>query len=165
MSLPGYFTLTAAAGLGCALLGASFGAASAADTQASWQGILAVTAASAACAGVASVGDHHVSIYRPKIKRTDTETYLSVLHLRAANTAENTSESTVHQMNGNGSYRASEISSKAEPSSYTGTYSISVSPFPVTARTALVSLDGTITNYFNQPGCDVTFHAEYVPDF
>jgi hypothetical protein len=58
----------------------------AADTQAAWEGFATTTANTAACAGVggANVGDIYVSIYRPKIDPTDTATFLSFIHLRAA---------------------------------------------------------------------------------
>ena len=57
------------------------------------------TANTAACAGLtgANVGDIYVSIYRPKINSTDTATFLSFIHLRAALALQNMSEATVPQ--------------------------------------------------------------------
>jgi len=156
--------LSAAAGFWAVLL--AFTAASwATDTQLAWQGIGAVTAATPQCSGIIGVGDHYTTVFRPKIKATDSNTFMSLLYLRAALTLQNKSESTVPQMNGSGNYTATGIDSRALAYSYSSTYAFTVTPSPVTATTSLVTIDGTITNIFNVTGCDVTFHAEFVPYF
>jgi hypothetical protein len=129
-----------------------------------WEGYATVTASTAQCSGVGgtSVGDTHVSIFRPKIAVTDSSTFLSFVFLRAAVTQENTSESTVHQMNGSGNYTAFAIGSRAGFAQYTGTYNLTITPATVTIATPSVSIDGTITNFFNTTGCNVTFEGAYV---
>jgi len=78
-----------------------------------WEGYATVTASTPQCSGVIGTnpGDTYVSIFRPKVAVTDSPTFLSFVFLRAAVTQENTSESTVHQMNGSGNYTASAIAS------------------------------------------------------
>lgn len=128
-----------------------------------WDGFATVTAATTQCSGVtgAAPGDTHVSVFRPKIGSTEGPTFLSFVFLRGAVTQENTSEATVHQMNGSGNYSAFEISSKAAFSQYTGTYSLTVTPATITAATPSVTIDGTIKNYLNVAGCNVTFVGSY----
>jgi hypothetical protein len=129
-----------------------------------WEGYATITASSPQCSGTSGTnpGDTLVSIYRPQTASTDTPTYLSFVFLRAAFTQENTSESTVHQMNGSGNYTGFEVGSRALFSQYTGTYNLSVTPAIVTASTPSVTIDGTITNFFNITGCNVTFEGVYV---
>ena len=81
-----------------------------------WEGYATVTASTPQCSGVTGTnpGDTYVSIFRPKVAVTDSPTFLSFVFLRASVTQENTSESTVHQMNGSGNYTASAIASVAK---------------------------------------------------
>jgi hypothetical protein len=129
-----------------------------------WEGYATVTASTAQCSGVGgtSPGDTHVSIFRPKIAATDSPTFLSFVFLRAAVTQENTSESTVHQMNGSGNYTGFLIGSRAGFAQYTGTYHLTITPATVTVATPSVTIDGTITNFLNTTGCNVTFEGAYV---
>ncbi len=152
-----------AGALACAMLAAS-GPALAKDSQLAWEGYATTTSSTAACAGIGGTGknDTHVSIFRPHIGAKDTDTFLSMMHLRAAITFDNTSESTVHQMHGSGNYTAYGINSRAKGFSYKGTYSLTVSPASVTAATAIVNITGTLKNYFNTAGCNVTFKGVYV---
>jgi hypothetical protein len=128
-----------------------------------WEGFATVTASTTQCSGVGGTtpGDTHVSIFRPKIASTDLPTFLSFVFLRSALTQENTSESTVQQMNGSGNYTGFSIGSRAAFGQYTGTYNMTVTPAPVTALTPSVMIDGTMTNYFNTAGCNVTFEGTY----
>lgn len=140
------------------------GAAFALDTQAAWQGIATVTASTAAqCAGVGgtAVGDANVSLFRPKIASTDTNTYLSFAFLRAAFTLENISETTVHQMHGTGNDDIFGVDGHAKFFEGTGTYSLTVSPAPVVASTSVITITGKINNFFGVAGCDVTFTGAY----
>jgi hypothetical protein len=82
--------------------------------------------------------------------------------LRSAVTQENTSEATAHQMNGSGNYSGFMVGSHAMFSQYTGTYNITLSPTIITASTPSVTIDGTINNFLNVPGCNVTFEGVYV---
>lgn len=153
--------------LGSILLTATgeMGAAQAADTQAAWAGLAEVTASTSACVGVlgTSVGSPHPSTYRPKIASTDTITYVSFMGIEAGLTLGNASESTVHQMQGSGNYSATGIDRRAKPFAYTGTYSFTVTPAAVVASTTVVEIIGTINNYFNFVGCNVSFTAAYAP--
>jgi len=153
-----------AAGLMAVMAISSGSAFAAGDTQAAWEGYATNTASTAACATVGGTGksDTHVTIFRPHINPADTATFLSMQHLRAALTFQNSSESTVHQMNGAGNYTAFGINSRAKGFTYTGTYSLSVSPNPVLSTTQVINVTGTLTNYFNTAGCSVTFKAVYV---
>jgi hypothetical protein len=129
-----------------------------------WEGFATVTASTAQCSGVGGTapGDTHVSIFRPKIASTESPTFLSFVFLRSALTQENASESTVHQMNGSGNYTGFSIGPRANFTQYTGTYNLTVTPATVTVATPTVTIDGTITNYFNTAGCNVTFEGTYV---
>jgi hypothetical protein len=133
-----------------------------------WEGFVTVTASTSQCSGAGggaggtAPGDTYVSIFRPKIAVTDSPSYLSFVLLRAALTQQNTSESTVHQMNGSGNYTGFGIGSRAGFGQYTGTYNLAITPATITASTPSVMIDGTITNFFNTTGCNVTFEGAYV---
>ena len=158
--------LNATAGLIVAAAVSSAGSALAAgDTQAAWEGYATNTASTAACAGIGgtSPSDTHVSIFRPHINVSDTPTFLSMMHLRAAITLQNTSEATVHQMHGSGNYTGYGVNSRGKGFTYTGgTYSLTVTPATITSSTTLVNITGTINNIWNTPGCNVTFKGVYV---
>ena len=155
----GHGRLVAAVSLALATL-----ASSALAAPLTWEGYATVTASTSQCSGIGGTapGDTHVSIFRPKIASTDSPTLLSFVFLRAAQTQENASESTVKQMNGSGNYTGFAIGSRAGFAQYTGTYNMTVTPAPITALTPSVTIDGTITNYFNTAGCNVTFEGAYV---
>jgi hypothetical protein len=153
---PRLAALAAAISLALASLpGAALAAASV------WDGFATVTAVTPQCSGVsgAALGDTHVSVFRPKI--TGGPTFLSFVFLRGAVTQENTSETTVHQMNGSGNYSGFLVGSHAAFSQYTGTYKITLFPATITASTPSVTIDGTINNFLNTPGCHVTFVGTY----
>ncbi len=137
----------------------------AADTQAAWEGFIMNTANTAACAGLtgANVGDIYVSIYRPKINSTDTATFLSFIHLRAALALQNMSEATVPQMNGTGNYSGDAIDNKAKSFTYASTYNFAVTPHLVTLATGIVKITGTFNNFLGNVGCNVTIEGMYMP--
>lgn len=154
-----------AAVLAAAIFGSASGAY-AADTQAAWEGLMENTATTSTCAalgvGGTGVGDTHVSVYRPHIVSTDTPTYLAIVFTRTEFTLENTSETANPQMNGSGKDTATIIDPRGKPGTYTGSYStMAVSPNPVTKTTNVVTITGTINNYFNVSGCNVTFKGAY----
>jgi len=137
----------------------------AADNQTVWEGFLTVTSSIAQCApvGATSPTDTHVSIYRPKIKSTDTATCLSIVFTRAAVTSCNLNETTVPQMAGAGNYKATAINSKAKPFTYNGTYNFTISPIPVVLSTPTVLISsGTLNNFFDTAGCTISFKGTYV---
>ncbi len=166
--------VTTAGGISLALVSLP-PAALALDSQLVWQGIITVTAATTACASIegaapggaavagAAPGDVEVSIFRPKIASTDTATFLSWVYLRSAFTLENTSEATVHQMHGAGNFEGFAANSRAKFFDYTGTYSLTVTPATVVASTPVVTITGKITNWFDVPGCNVSFTGVYGP--
>jgi hypothetical protein len=102
----------------------------------------------------------HVSIFRPKILGTDTPTFISAVGTRGAAGFENTSESTVHQMNGSGGYSGFQLTDRARFIQYTGTYSLAITPSTIIDSTPVVTIKGTFTNVFIA-GCAVTFEAVY----
>jgi hypothetical protein len=138
-------------------------AVQAADTQAVWDGILVITQSSPQCAGFGgtSIGDKHVSVFRPKIKGTDTPTSISILHTLSAAALENASEATTNQMNGLGTYAGRLITIRALAVGYGGTYSFSIKPATIKASTKSLTIVGVIDNYFNHAGCSVDFEAAY----
>ena len=139
------------------------GPAAAADTQAALEGFMTVTS-STGCSGIGrtGAGSTNVSMYRPKIKSTDTNTFVSLIQTRAAIAFQNSSETTIKQMNGSGNYGGSGINGRGKAFSYTGTYSnFKVTPSPVTASTTNVMITGTINNMWSVTGCNVTFKATY----
>lgn len=146
------------------MLAFTSGGALAADTQAFWAG-LAIVTGSTGCTGVGGTGagDVHVSVYRPKIKSTDTSSFLSLMGTVSAITFKNSSESTAHQMNGSGSYSATAINKRAKSFTYTGSFSLTINPAPVTAATSVVTVEGTINDYFDVVGCNITFQGAYSP--
>lgn len=158
-----------AAFLAAAAFGYASSAAPAADTQAAWEGVMENTAASSVCAtmgvGGTGVGDNHVSVYRPHILSTDTPTYLAIVFTRTEFTLQNNSETTSPQMNGSGADLATIIDPRGKPGTYAGTFSgIVVSPKPVLETTNVVTITGTIDNYFNVAGCNVTFKAAFIKE-
>ncbi|MBV9290002.1 MAG: hypothetical protein JO288_19680, partial [Hyphomicrobiales bacterium] len=105
------------------------------------------------------------SIYRPHILSTDTPTFLAVVFTRAEWTLQNSSDLKNPQMNGNGADTATIIDGRGAPGTYSGTYSgIVVTPNPVTETTLVVTVTGTINNYSNVAGCNVTFKAAYAKE-
>lgn len=138
----------------------------AADTQPAWQGIATTTAATTPqCAGVGGgvLGDAGVSVFRPKIKSTDTNTFLSFVFLRAAFTIENTSEATVHQMHGAGNDEVFGVNGRAKFFEGIGTYSLTIAPAAIIASTPSITIVGKINNWFGVAGCNVTFRGVYGP--
>jgi hypothetical protein len=73
-------------------------------------------------------------------------------------------------MNGSGNYTGFGIGSRAGFGQYAGTYNLTVVPATITAATPAtitaftdaVTITGTITNFFNTTGCNVTFEGVYV---
>ncbi|MGH7060822.1 MAG: hypothetical protein ACREFH_10570 [Stellaceae bacterium] len=114
--------------------------------------------------GGVSAGAVHASVFRPKIRSSDTSTFISILATLSALTFENTSETTVHQMHGSGNYSGTAINDKAKTFSFSGTYKLTVSPASVTAATTEVGIVGTLSNYFGAAGCSVSFDAFYAPE-
>jgi len=164
MSTAKQSALASAALISAALIAAP-GAAKAAYQQVVWEGYATNVGATAACAGVGGTGKGatYVSIYRPKILPTDTASYLSFMYLRAGITFLNTSETTVHQMHGSGTYTGIAINSRAKGFGYSGgSYSLAIAPAVVSASTEVVEIKGTINNYFNVTGCDLNFVGIYV---
>jgi hypothetical protein len=158
-----------AAFLAAAVFGCASGADAAGDSQAAWEGIMENTTASSVCATMAvggtGVGDNHVSVYRPHILSTDTPTYLAIVFTRTEFTLQNNSEITNPQMNGSGADLATIIDARGKPGTYAGTFSgIVVSPKPVLETTNVISMTGTIDNYFNVAGCNVTFKASFIKE-
>ncbi len=157
---------TMAAG-GAALASASLpGAALALDTQLAWQGIATTTASTTAqCAGVGGTvpGDVSVSVFRPKIKTTDPNTFLSFVFVRGAFTLENITEAKARQMHGSGSDDIFGVNGRAKFFEGTGTYSLTVTPAVIVASTPVVTISGKINNFFDVAGCDVTFKGVYAP--
>lgn len=156
---------TAAAGAALAL--AAFARAGlAADTQPAWQGIVTTTAATTAqCAGTGGglPGDAEVSVFRPKIKTTDTNTFLSFVFLRAAFSLENTSEMTAHQMHGAGTADVFGVNGRGKFFEGIGTYSLTIAPAAIVATTPSITIVGKINNWFGVAGCSVTFRGVYGP--
>jgi hypothetical protein len=147
-----------------ALLGLSTAGHAAHDIQVVWEGFVTITDASPQCAAVAGTGagSTHVSIYRPKIQTKDTNTYLSILQLRSATTLQNTDESFYPQMEGPTTYDGQAITGRAKNVKYNGTSSLAITPFPVKANTATVTIAGTIDNYLSTKGCTITISGVYV---
>lgn len=155
--------------LAAAFVGCASGGAAAADRQAAWEGIMENTASSSICAtmgvGGTGVGDNHVSVYRPHLLSTDTPTYLAIVFTRTDFTLQNFSETANPQMNGSGKDTATIIDSRGAPGTYPGTFSgIAVTPKPVLETTNVVTMTGTIDNYLNVPGCNVTFKAAFIKE-
>jgi hypothetical protein len=160
-----YRSFAATAGLLAGLCLVTANAVQAKDTQVVWEGYATNTSTPpAACSGIGGTGlaDTHVSIYRPHISSTDTPTFLSMMHLRAALTLQNTTESANKQMHGSGKYTGYGVNSRAKGFTYTGTYSFTITPSTVTTSTSVVNITGTIKNYYNTAGCNVTFKGVYV---
>jgi hypothetical protein len=153
--------LAAAASFACSMSTS----ARAADTQSTWQGLLVVTAATAACSAVggASVGSTLVSVYRPKILTADTNTYLAIYGLRGAFTMENLSEASRKQMHGAGKYKSTYINSRGKPGNNSSVYKLTITPAVITAATTAVSINGTISNYYNTAGCTITVTGGFAP--
>jgi hypothetical protein len=153
-----------AAGFAATIMVSLTGSAIAQDNQTVWEGFVTNTHRTAACQGVGGTGpgDTRVSIFRPHINASDTNTFLSIIHLRAALTLKNTNESTVPQMRGSGNYTGYRINSKAKFNSYNSTYNFTVRPATIVAMTRRVTIDGTINDYFNHAGCNVKFKAVFV---
>lgn len=156
--------VSAAGALVCAVAIATAGSAAAKDNQTVWEGYATTTNATAGCAGVPATGkgSTRVSIFRPHIKATDTDTFLSMMLLRAGITFDNISEASVPQMHGAGNYTAHLINGRAKYISYQGTYKLTVTPAAISATSPIVRINGKLNRWLNTPGCNVTFKAIYV---
>lgn len=141
--------------------------ADAADTQLAWTGVVKVTASTPQCVasgiGGVAVGTQHVSVFRPKIRSTDTATFISIVSAFSALTFGNASEATVHQMHGAGNFTGTGINGKAKPFSFSGTYKFAISPATITAAIGEIGIVATINNYSGAAGCSVSFDAFYAP--
>jgi hypothetical protein len=134
------------------------------DTQLAWEGFVSNVTATASCSGVGGTtpGDISVGIFRPHINVADTPTALSLIKLRAALALTNTSEATIHQMNGAGTYSGDAIDNRAKAFTYASTYHFTVTPFPVLATTEVIFVTGTFNNYFGVVGCDLGIKGVFV---
>lgn len=141
-----------------AIVAFTSGAALAADTQKTWQGLVTIYTVTSQCASAnTEVGDFVTAVYRPKLASTNTNTFLSFIYSRAAMTFQNMSEATRPQMRGAGNYTSTGINGRAKSFSNSSTYSFTITPATITASTPSVTINGKINNYFATVGCTVTF--------
>ena len=155
MRLCGWAILGGAAWLGAA------GVGQAATTQTVWQGESFLTSVSDTCtASNIAVGDYYRVVYRPKLNGTDPAEGLSFVGGRSAVLATSAAGSAMFQ--GSGTYKSTGVSSRATSFSSTGHFQLSISPAPILSGTEVVTISGTLTNFFAITGCTIGFSSALV---
>ncbi|HVV62412.1 MAG TPA: hypothetical protein VHD14_11720 [Pseudolabrys sp.] len=99
---------------------------------------------------------------RPHITARDTDTFLSIVQMRAAMAFDNISEATIHQMHGAGNFTAYGVNGRGKGFKYNGAYALTVTPATIVVSTPVINVQGTLKNVFNTPGCNVSFRGVYV---
>jgi hypothetical protein len=131
---------------------------------AAWQGsVTFVKTPSPACDNIGfSEGSLATSIYRANFSGSPPNAGLSILGARGG-TAIFDGDGTHPTLAGTVPFNGVGLSGRATISQYTGTSKLVVTPkpSPLTATTKQVTITGTITNFFNNPGCTVTIEGSY----
>jgi hypothetical protein len=143
--------------LGGAIMAAGVSTAIGAQQPAVWQGDLFVTTITSTCASedVTAVGDFYRSVYRPNIAPppdSQAKEALSLVGTRNAFILEATGKT----LRGKASANTLVIFSRAEVGSSTTTVDLKITPTKITPSTPSVEITGTINNYFDNTGCNIT---------
>ena len=122
-----------------------------------WQGDLFVTTITTTCTteDVTAVGDFYRSVYRPNIAPppdSQADEALSLISERNAIILEATGKTL------RGKANASElvIVSHAEAGQAPTTVDLTITPAKIRSSTLSIEITGTINNFFNETGCNVT---------
>jgi len=126
-----------------------------------WQGGATITAVTAACGAGSQVGNLLQSVYRPRLDPAEPASGLSLIGPRSASSFLRTSGN--DQMRGAGTYAGTWLSPRVTKGSgtNTGAYSLTITPSVIAATTPFVTIRGTIKNFQNTVGCNLTFRGSY----
>ena len=143
--------------LGGAIMAVGVSTASGAQQPAVWQGDLFVTTVTSVCTSkdVTSVGDFYRSVYRPNIAPppdSQADEALSLIGSRNAVILEATGKT----LRGKATANTLAIFSHAEVTSSTTTVDLTITPTKITPSTPSVEINGTIKNFYNNTGCNIT---------
>jgi hypothetical protein len=124
-----------------------------------WQGVGFIKTVTPACTTVpvAEVDDYYTVVYRPiltQIKQPGPEG-LAFYTDRSSQVFNSPSSS--KSLDGTGTYKGDGIGSHANSFAFAGTYALTISA--VTPTTPIVTVDGTLTNFWDTAGCTVTFES------
>ena len=143
--------------LGGAIMAVGVSTAGGAQQPAVWQGDLFITTITSTCTteDVTAVGDFYRSVYRPNIAPppdSQADEALSLIGERNAIILEATGKTL------RGKAKASElvIFSHAEAGQAPTTVDLTITPAKIRSSTLSVEIKGTINNFFNDTGCNVT---------
>ena len=128
-----------------------------------YQGGAFVTIANTSCTNNdIATGDYYTMIYRQDVRPGNTEygggiqfvnESSGVSYVMPARTPLNGG----HQVQT--SVTAYGLSSEAGPFNYRGGFDLTISPTTLTATTPGVSITGSVTNFFDYPGCTISIRA------
>jgi hypothetical protein len=157
---------------GIALVAIAFGstAQAANDPLIVWQGSATITSLSHACNTIGfGIGDLVTSTYRPRLVGDEPTSGITFITGRSALVFFNGAGNANDQMIGRGGYLGHYIGSRATAvpnstqGSFTGNYVFRVKPAAITSATGAITINGTLTNFFNVTNCTVGFLGAYQP--
>jgi hypothetical protein len=130
-----------------------------------WQGQYLVVSVTPPCVnqGSNSKGQMGTMIYRPVINGGDAPEGLAVVGTSASSMSLYTSAAAGGLLRGNVRYKGQRISSTANFDSFNSTSDLQITPNVIASDAALVTITGTINNWFNHPGCSVKFKVHMQP--
>ncbi len=127
-----------------------------------WQGGATILTLTAPCSAKGwEVGDEFVSVYRPNLDPAEPKTGLTLIaHRHALSFFRNTGP---NQMAGAGTYTGSFIGARATgvAGGTAGSYSLTITPNPVTTATVNVTIAGSLSNLGGIAGCTLGFRGVY----
>ena len=157
--------LTRVLGVALAVIVLSGPAQAANDPLIVWQGGATITSLNAVCrqnTGFA-VGNLAHSIFRPRLVGDEPRSALSLLFTSSAQLIINSDASDGDQMHGQGSYTGPLIRGRATTVSggVSGTYNFKIKPNVITDTTKVITIAGTINDFFGVVGCTMKFLGAY----
>lgn len=152
--------MRAVAGLTGGILAVGLAAAPASATPAVWQGDMFVRPVTSACVGVVTADSFYTTVYRPDIAPPpagQAKEALSIYTTRGALLLEAPGAT----LRGSVVANSTAITRYATLDGGTATtpVKLTVAPTPITAKTAVIRIIGTIGNFFNVTGCTVSVSA------
>jgi hypothetical protein len=148
-----------------ALLGISMANAGAAnDPLIVWQGAPIVTSMSDSCdAFIPGIHPGHVliSTFRPKLESDEPPSGISFIISQVGVSLFQTGGAD-EQMHGAGTYQGPRVTSRLfTPGVATGTFNFKIKPGSITADTEVITIKGTVDNFFGAPDCTMKFVGAY----
>lgn len=129
-----------------------------------WDGAFVVTRVSAQCEAADYNPGSFRALYRARLKPGDPPAAILFQADTLSHTFVIRATTNTRTLQGTAEYCGIDVDPrKSEPTVWTdGTYTISVTPSNVTARTANIHVTGQITRFANVAGCNISFRAAFM---